>query len=98
MSYVSFAILIGVKCLRIISHRPETYNLVQKATINETIFESALKLALVMQIFLSSGYGISASVLSASFVRLSVLLLVWGRSTFTCSLRGTRRNFPKPQS
>ena len=54
MSYVSYAILIGVKCLRIISHRPETYNLVQKATINETIFESALKLALVMQIFLSS--------------------------------------------
>ena len=53
MSYVSYAILIGVKCLRIISHRPETYNLVQKATINETIFESALKLALVMQIFLS---------------------------------------------
>ena len=72
MSYLSFVILIGVKCLGTISHGPETYNLVQKATINETIFESALQLALVMRIFLSSGYGTSASVLSAvsSFVCL----------------------------
>ena len=62
MSYLSFVILIGVKCLGTISHGPETYNLVQKATINETIFESALQLALVMRIFLSSGYGTSASV------------------------------------
>ena len=61
MSYLSFAILIGVKCLGVIYHGPETYNLVQKATINETIFESAL----VMRIFLSSGHGTSASVLSA---------------------------------
>ena len=65
MSYLSFALLIGVKCLGVIYHGPETYNLVQKATINETIFESALQLALVMRIFLSSGYGTSASVLSA---------------------------------
>ena len=61
MSYLSFAILIGVKCLGVIYHGPETYNLVQKATINETIFESAF----VMRIFLSSGHGTSASVLSA---------------------------------
>ena len=65
MSYLSFVIVIGVKCLGIIFHGPESKGLVCKATVNETIFESALQLSLVTRIFLSSGYGTSASALSA---------------------------------
>ena len=65
MSYLSFVIVIGVKCLGVISHGPETQNLVHKATVNETIFESALQLSLVARIFFSSGYGTTASLLSA---------------------------------
>ena len=65
MSYLSFVIVIGVKCLGVISHGPETQNLVQKATVNETIFESALQLSLVARIFFSSGHGTTASLLSA---------------------------------
>ena len=65
MSYLSFIIVIGVKCLGIIFHGPESKGLVCKATVNETIFESALQLTLVGRIFLSSGYGTSASALSA---------------------------------
>ena len=93
MSYLSFVILIGVKCLGTISHGPETYNLVQKATINETIFESALQLALVMRIFLSSGYGTSASVLSAvsSFVCL-------GKVHIYMFLKRHQEELSKPQS
>ena len=64
MSYLSF--IIGVKCLGIIFHGPETKGLVDKATVNETIFESALQLALVARIYLSSGYGTYASALSAA--------------------------------
>ena len=65
MSYLSFIIVIGVKCLGIVFHGPETKGLVCKATVNETIFESALQLALVGRIYFSSGYGTSASALSA---------------------------------
>ena len=65
MSYLSFVIVIGVKCLGVISHGPETQSLVHKATVNETIFESALQLSLVARIFFSSGYGTTASLLSA---------------------------------
>ena len=65
MSYISFIIVIGVKCLGIVFHGPETKGLVCKATVNETIFESALQLALVGRIYFSSGYGTSASALSA---------------------------------
>ena len=43
MSYLSFAMVIGVKFLGLISHGPETYSLYHKATVNETIFESSLQ-------------------------------------------------------
>ena len=66
MSYLSFAIVVGVKCLGIFSHGPETKSLIHKATVNETIFESALQLSLVARIFFSSGYGTWASALSAA--------------------------------
>ena len=66
MAYLSFAIVVGVKCLGVFSHGPETKSLVHKATVNETIFESALQLSLVARIFFSSGYGTWASALSAA--------------------------------
>ena len=65
MSYLSFAMVVGVKFLGLISHGPETYSLYHKATVNETIFESSLQLSLVARIFFSSGYGTQASLLSA---------------------------------
>ena len=65
MSYLSFALVVGVKFLGLISHGPETYSLYHKATVNETIFESSLQLSLVSRIFFSSGYATQASLLSA---------------------------------
>ena len=65
MSYLSFIIVVGVKCLGIIFHGPEFNSSVYKATVNDTIFESAPQLSLVGRIYLSSGYGTSASALSA---------------------------------
>ena len=66
MAYLSFAMVVGVKCLGVVSHGPETKSLIHKATVNETIFESALQLSLVARIFFSSGYGTWASALSAA--------------------------------
>ena len=72
MAYSSATIVVGVKCLGVLSHGPETRGLVFKATITETIFEAALQLVLLYGIFLGSGVKSEASVLSAVS---SILLL-----------------------
>ena len=65
MAYLSSALIVGVKCLGVFCHGPETRRLVFRATKDETIFEAATQLGLLVRIFMSSGIGSSASRLSA---------------------------------
>ena len=65
MTYLSSALIVGVKCLGVFCHGPETRRLVFCATKDETIFEAATQLGLLVRIFMSSGIGSSASRLSA---------------------------------
>ena len=55
MAYISAAIVLGAKCLGVLSHGPETKRFVHNATITETIFEAALQLILLTGLNLMSG-------------------------------------------
>ena len=65
MAFLSATLIVGVKCLGVFCHGPKTKRLVFRATKDETIFEAATQLGLLMRIFMSSGISSSASFLSA---------------------------------
>ena len=65
MAYLSAAFTIGVKFLGTICHGPTSSRLLFRAKGAETIFEATLQLGLLSRIFLSSGIGTTASLLSA---------------------------------
>ena len=65
MAYLSTFLIIGVKCLATFCHGPESCRLGFMAKEAETKFEAALQLGLLFRIYLSSGIGTSAGLLSA---------------------------------
>ena len=78
MAYISALLVFGIKALGVFSHGPKTKNLVQLATKDETIFEAATQLALMMRILMSSGVRSEAgslSALSSILVIMKVVLL-----------------------
>ena len=72
MAYISALLVFGIKALGVFSHGPKTKNLVQLATKDETIFEAAQQLALMVRILMSSGVRSEAGSLSA----LSSILVI----------------------
>ena len=72
MAYLSFTIIVALKCLGVLCHGPKSTQLVFEATKTETIFEAANQLMLVRRLAISSGRETEAGVLSA----LSSLVLI----------------------
>ena len=93
MAYLSSALIVGVKCLGVFCHGPETRRLVFRATKDKTIFEAATQLGLLVRIFMSSGVGSSASRLSA----VSSIVVI-GKVGSKISSTDIPRNCPKPPS
>ena len=65
MAYLSAALIVWVKFLGTFSHGPQSCRLVFRAKEVESKFEAALQLFLLCGIYLSSGIGTSAGLLSA---------------------------------
>ena len=59
MAYLSAALVLGIKCLGVFSHGPETKRFVHNVTITETNFEAALQLTLLFGLNLTSGSWLS---------------------------------------
>ena len=66
LAYISAAAIVAVKCLGLLSHGPETFRLVQTATLTETVYEASLQLTLLTLLNLASGNRSTASWLSAA--------------------------------
>ena len=80
LAYISATLVIGIKCFGIFFHGPKSCRLVFETKDTETKFESTHQLSLLAVMYISSGIGSSASLLSA--ISAIIMLCVNSVQTF----------------